>query len=101
MYADVTFDTDLGEGLVIPLNSVMPTGTRSLVFVDKGQGRIEPRDVKLGAEYDGCYEVKEGLREGERIVASATFLIDAEAQLQGALKGFDAATPAATTEGRQ
>jgi Cu(I)/Ag(I) efflux system membrane fusion protein len=91
MYASVTLDTELGSGLVVPLNAVMPTGTRNLVFVDKGEGRLEPREVKLGGEYDGFYEVKSGVQEGERVVSSATFLIDAEAQIQGALKGFDAA----------
>ena len=96
MYADVSLDTEMGEGLVIPLNSVMPTGMRNLVFVDRGEGRLDPRNVRLGEEFNGFYEVKEGLAEGERIVASATFLIDAEAQLQGALKGFDAASPAAS-----
>jgi Cu(I)/Ag(I) efflux system membrane fusion protein len=67
----------------------MPTGTRNLVFLDKGEGRFEPRDVTLGIESGGFYEVKRGLKEGDRIVASATFLIDAEAQIQGALKDFD------------
>ena len=100
MYADVALDTEIGQGLVIPINSVMPTGTRNLVFVDRGEGRLQPRNVRLGGEYDGFYEVKDGLQEGERIVASATFLIDAEAQLQGALKGFDGAAPAATAEVR-
>jgi len=89
MYADVTIEMDAGVGLVIPLNAVMPTGTRNVVFVDKGEGRLEPRGVTLGDEYDGCYEVKAGVSQGERIVASATFLIDAEAQIQGALKGLD------------
>ena len=94
MYGDVTLDADAATGLLIPLNAVMPTGMRNLVFVDQGEGRLEPRNITLGAEYDGYYEVKEGLQEGERIVASATFLIDAEAQIQGALKGFDSnATP--------
>ena len=94
MYADVSLETELGEGLVIPLNAVMPTGRRNLVFVDKGDGRLEPRSVSLGAEFDGWYEVRDGLKEGERIVASATFLIDAEAQIQGALKSFDSGTTA-------
>jgi Cu(I)/Ag(I) efflux system membrane fusion protein len=65
--------------------------------VDRGEGRLEPRNITLGAEYDGFYEVKEGLDEGERIVSSATFLIDAEAQIQGALKGLDSSA-APTTE---
>jgi Cu(I)/Ag(I) efflux system membrane fusion protein len=89
MYADVTLDVEMGTGLLVPLNAVMPTGTRNFVFVDRGAGRLEPREVTLGREFDGRYEVKDGVEEGERIVSSATFLIDAEAQIQGALKGFD------------
>ena len=88
MYADVALDEEMGQGLVIPLNAIMPMGRRNLVFVDLGNGRLSPREVTLGAEYDAGYEVKAGLQEGERIVSSATFLIDAEAQIQGALGGF-------------
>ena len=82
------------EALTIPVGAVMPTGTRSLVFVDKTQGRLEPRAVQLGEKYGDRYEVKEGLSEGERVVSSANFLIDAEAKVQGALKSFE--EPAAT-----
>jgi Cu(I)/Ag(I) efflux system membrane fusion protein len=95
MYADVAVESQTGPGLVIPLDAVMPTGKRNVVFVDKGEGRLEPRNVTLGGEYDGCYEVTEGVKEGERIVSSAVFLIDAEAHIQGALKGFDGAGEAA------
>ena len=83
------------EALTIPVGAVMPTGTRSLVFVDKSQGRLEPRVVQLGEKYGDRYEVKAGLSEGERVVSSANFLIDAEAKVQGALKSFE--EPAATS----
>ena len=83
------------EALTIPVGAVMPTGTRSLVFVDKTQGRLEPRAVQLGEKYGDRYAVKEGLSEGERVVSSANFLIDAEAKVQGALKSFE--EPAATS----
>ncbi len=82
------------EALTIPVGAVMPTGTRNIVFVDKAQGRIEPRAVSLGEKYGDRYEVNAGLSEGERVVASANFLIDAEAKVQGALKSFE--EPAAT-----
>ncbi len=82
------------EALTIPVGAVMPTGIRTLVFVDKAQGRLEPRAVQLGEKYGDRYEVKEGLSEGERVVSSANFLIDAEAKVQGALKSFE--EPAAT-----
>ena len=87
------------EALTIPIGAVMPTGTRSLVFLDKTQGRLEPRAVQLGEKYGDRYEVKEGLTEGERVVSSANFLIDAEAKVQGALKSFE--EPAATSTGQE
>jgi Cu(I)/Ag(I) efflux system membrane fusion protein len=95
MYASVALDAEMGAGLVIPADAVLQTGRRNLVFVDKGGGRLEPRDVTLGGEFDAGYEIKAGLREGERIVSSANFLIDSEAQLQGALKDLAGSTGAA------
>jgi Cu(I)/Ag(I) efflux system membrane fusion protein len=89
MYANVELTADMGEGLTIPVSAVMPTGERALVFVDKGEGRLEPRFINLGGTFDDRYEVKSGLREGERVVASGNFLIDAESQVQGAVKSFE------------
>jgi Cu(I)/Ag(I) efflux system membrane fusion protein len=68
----------------------MPTGSRNIVFVDKGGGKLEPRVVQLGTKYGDSYEVQSGLQENERVVASANFLIDAESKVQGALNDFDA-----------
>jgi Cu(I)/Ag(I) efflux system membrane fusion protein len=89
MYANAELGMNMGEGLTIPSGAVMPTGTRSVVFVDKGAGKLEPRIVQLGQQYDDRFEVKSGLTEGERVVASANFLIDAESKVQGALKDFE------------
>ncbi|MBX6325165.1 MAG: efflux RND transporter periplasmic adaptor subunit, partial [Chthoniobacterales bacterium] len=89
MYVNAELHMNMGQGLTIPVNAVMPTGTRNIVFVDKGHGKLEPRIVELGAKYGELYEVKSGLTEGERVVASANFLIDAESKVQGALKGFE------------
>src|SRR5437899_260992 len=89
MYINAELEMDMGEALTIPVSAVMPTGTRSVVFVDKGQGKLEPRVVQLGTKYADIYEVKSGLRENERVVASANFLIDAESKVQGALRGFE------------
>jgi Cu(I)/Ag(I) efflux system membrane fusion protein len=58
------------------------------VFIDKGQGRFEPREVKLGHRGAGYVEVRHGLADGEPVVISANFLIDAESNLKAALKGF-------------
>src|SRR5436190_2955372 len=91
MYANVELGMDMGEGLVVPASAVMPTGSREIAFVDKGGGRLEPRLVKLGQQIGDHYEVKSGLAEGERVIASANFLIDAESKVQGALADFAAA----------
>lgn len=88
MYVNVELPMDMGEGLAIPASAVMPTGARQVVFVDKGEGKLEPRYVELGAKYGEVFEVKSGLKEGERVVSSANFLIDAESKVSGALKSF-------------
>jgi len=89
MYVNAELAMDMGEGLTIPTSAVMPTGSRNVVFVDKGEGKLEPRIVQLGSKYGDGYEVQSGLREGERVVSSANFLIDAESKVQGALKEFE------------
>ena len=96
MYADVTIDTGSGDALrlAVPASAVLDTGTRQVVLIDKGEGRFEPRPVKLGVRGDGYVEVKEGLASGDKVVTSANFLIDAESNLKAALKGFTADTPA-------
>src|ERR1700730_2294162 len=97
MFANVDLKIDGGEGLTVPIDAVLPTGSRSLVFVDRGSGKLEPRYIRVGrsftqtdangeASYD---EVLGGLSEGERVVSSANFLIDAESRIQGALKTWD------------
>jgi Cu(I)/Ag(I) efflux system membrane fusion protein len=88
MFVNAELAMDMGEALTVPVSAVMPTGTRNVVFVDKGEGRLEPRIVALGMQYGELYEVKSGLQEGERVIASANFLIDAESKVQGALQSF-------------
>ena len=92
MYANVELGMDMGEGLVVPASAVMPTGSREIAFVDKGGGKLEPRVVELGEQIGDHYEVKSGLAEGERVIASANFLIDAESKVQGALNDFELPT---------
>ena len=65
-----------------PISAIIDSGTRQIVLVAKGEGRFEPRAVKLGRRGDGYVEVIEGLKPGEEVVTSATFLIDAESNLQ-------------------
>jgi Cu(I)/Ag(I) efflux system membrane fusion protein len=89
MFANIGLAVAGGEQLAIPVSAIMPTGRRNIAFVDKGSGKIEPREVKLGKQFGEFYAVESGVAEGERIVASANFLIDAEAQVQGALADFN------------
>ncbi|MBX9682234.1 MAG: efflux RND transporter periplasmic adaptor subunit [Hyphomicrobium sp.] len=95
MYADVTIDTgaDDAERLVVPVSAVLDTGVRQIVLVDKGDGRFEPRPVKLGYRGNNDVEITEGLAAGDMVVTSANFLIDAESNLKAALKGFTADVP--------
>jgi membrane fusion protein, copper/silver efflux system len=104
MYVNADLEMDMGEALTIPVSAVMPTGTRNLVFVDKGEGKIEPRVVQLGYKYGDIYEVQGGLQDNERVIASANFLISAESKVQGALTQFEEAQKSQETaapEGKQ
>lgn len=90
---DMYIDAEIAVGsdapvLSVPESAVMDTGSRQAVFVDKGQGRLEPRAVKLGQRGDGYVEIRHGIAEGEPVVVSANFLVDAESNLKAALKGF-------------
>jgi multidrug efflux pump subunit AcrA (membrane-fusion protein) len=84
MFADVTLKRDLGAGLVVPDTAVISSGTRSLAFVERQDGTLEPRDLRLGPDVGSGFQVLNGLSEGEHVVTSATFLIDSDASLRGA-----------------
>jgi len=101
MYADVEIDAGAGDAsrLVVPVSAVLDTGDRQVVLVEKGEGRFEPRPVKPGLRGDGFIEIREGLTEGESVVVTANFLIDAESNLKAALQAFTA-EPAAQAETR-
>jgi len=84
MYANVDLHLDLGERLLVPQSAVLYTGPRRLVFLDLGEGRLRPQEVKLGVRSDGHYQVLEGLREGQRVVTSGNFLVAAESRIRSA-----------------
>jgi len=89
MYADVVFIGKDGAAVTaVPDSAIIDSGARQVVIVAKGEGRFEPRAVKLGRRGGGYAEVTEGLEPGEEIVTSATFLIDAESNLRAALQAF-------------
>lgn len=91
MYADVEIATGSGRPEVaVPADAVIDTGTRQVVLVDKGEGRFEPREVRVGARGEGYVEIREGVSAGEPVVTSANFLIDAESNLKAALQALAA-----------
>jgi membrane fusion protein, copper/silver efflux system len=95
MFVNVDLRVPLGDQLAIPASGVLQTGTREIVFVDRGDGYLQPREVQLGQQAGDEYTVLKGLQEGERIVTSANFLIDSESQLQAALGSFAPPPPGA------
>jgi len=92
MYAtvEIAAPVDAAPVLAIPDSAVLDTGTKQTVLVDRGEGRFEPRAVKLGPKADGHVAVLDGVAEGEKVVVGANFLIDAESNLRAALQNFAA-----------
>jgi len=88
MYANVEIRVGLGRKLVVPDGAIIDTGLRQVAIVDKGNGYFEPREVKVGSKVEGYYEVIKGLKAGERVVTSATFLVDSESNLKEAVGGM-------------
>jgi Cu(I)/Ag(I) efflux system membrane fusion protein/cobalt-zinc-cadmium efflux system membrane fusion protein len=93
MYVNVAIAAPLGRQLVLPASAVLQTGTRAIVFVDHGGGNLEPRTIETGLQLDDSVVVLRGLKAGERVVSSANFLVDSEAQLQAAVGAFASPAP--------
>lgn len=96
MFVNVDMKIPLGRRLAIPSTGVFHTGTRNIVFVDHGQGYLEPRDVTLGPRAGDEFAVLKGLKAGERVITSANFLVDSESQLQAALGAFAPPPPSSS-----
>jgi len=90
MWATVEIEQNLGDVLSVPASAVLDTGTRNVAFVDRTDGHIEPRDVKVGAKTDDYWQVLEGLKPGEKVVTRALFLVDSESQLRAVVAGMGA-----------
>jgi Cu(I)/Ag(I) efflux system membrane fusion protein len=89
MYATIRIaGTERANVLTVPRSAVLSTGERSIVFVRERNGQLAPREVMLGASNDARIEVLRGIVAGETVVASATFLVDAESNLHTALGGM-------------
>jgi hypothetical protein len=88
VYVEVRLALRLAQGLTVPLDAVIDTGLRQVVFVDKGDGLFEPREIKTGARGDERVAVLEGVAEGEKVVVKANFLIDSESRFRAAAEQF-------------
>jgi Cu(I)/Ag(I) efflux system membrane fusion protein len=87
MYSDVIIGGTRASGIAVPESAVISTGERHIVFVTKGDGVFEPREVIVGNRVRDLYEIKQGIAEGEQVVTGANFLLDSESKLKAALSG--------------
>jgi RND family efflux transporter MFP subunit len=90
MFVNVEFGIASARRLTVPAGAVLDTGERQTVFVDLGQGYLEPRAVEIGERLGDRTVIVKGLAQGERVVSSGTFLIDSESQLKAAVRGMGA-----------
>ncbi len=88
MYGDITLTLDFGQRLAVPESAVMRTGERNYVFVDDGTGGLVPVQVQIGIQSGDDLEIISGLKNGDRVVAAANFLVDSESSLKAALQAF-------------
>ncbi len=88
MYAAAEVAAAGRRGVSVPLAAVLPTGTKDLVFVNRGDGRFLPREVQVGVRGDSLVEIVQGLKVGDEVVASATYLLDSESNLAAAVQGL-------------
>lgn len=86
MFTEVEIFINLGKKLALPEAAVINTGTRRMIYLDKGDGIFEPRDVTTGIRAEGMIEITAGLSPGEKVVSHANFLIDSEARLKGVVQ---------------
>jgi len=88
MFVDVEFPVTLPSTLTVPADAVFDSGLKKTVFVDRGEGFFEPREVETGWRAGNRVEIVKGLKPGERIVISGNFLIDSESRLEMAAAGM-------------
>ncbi len=86
MFLNAVIESLTGEGLAVPEEAVFFTGKTAIVFIDKGNGVFEPREVQLGIKAGSDYEVRQGLAEGESVVVNGNFLVDSESKLKASIE---------------
>jgi len=84
MFVDVTQPVELGPALTVPRSAVLDSGSRQMVFIDKGEGNLEARKVTTGWRYGDRVEILKGLKEGDKVVTSGNFLLDSESRMRAA-----------------
>jgi len=95
MFVNVALKASLGRQLVVPGSAVFQSGTRQLVFLNHGNGSLEPKEITVGPRVNDDFVVLKGLKAHQSIVTSANFLIDSESQLQSAAGSFVPPPPGA------
>ena len=84
MFVDVTQPVELGPALTVPRSAVLDSGSRQMVFIDKGEGNLEARKVTTGWRYGDRVEILSGLKNGDEVVTSGNFLLDSESRMRSA-----------------
>src|SRR6266704_453242 len=90
MFVEVNLSVALPQHITVPSDAVLDSGLKKTVFVDRGNGYLEPRAVETGERIGNRIEILKGLARDERIAISGTFLIDSESQLKSAASGMGA-----------
>jgi RND family efflux transporter MFP subunit len=99
MFTNITMAVSIGRQVLVPQDALMDTGTEQYVFIDKGNGYIQPRKVKVSAEAGERVGIEQGLKPGERVVTGANFVVDSESRLKGAFAGMGSPSQAPTGTG--
>src|SRR5947209_6283725 len=94
MFTNISMSVSVGRQVLVPQDALMDTGTEQYVFIDKGDGYVEPRKVKASVEAGEKVGIQEGLKPGERVITGANFIVDSESRLKGAFVGMGAASQA-------
>ncbi len=97
MFATIELTTASGSGLMVPVDTVLDSGTEQIVFVSLGAGHFTARHVKVGHRSGGAVQILDGLHEGDAIATGAAFFLDSESQLRSGLAGYDAPAPSTGT----
>jgi Cu(I)/Ag(I) efflux system membrane fusion protein len=99
MFTNITMSVSVGRQVLVPQDAVMDTGSEQYVFIDKGDGYVQPRKVMISAEAGEKVGIEQGLKPGERVVTGANFIVDSESRLKGAFAGMGSPSQAPAARG--